>query len=194
MTTVNAANASGTTSPTPGTRRFSLLLSAATVAFLALGVVTGWVTYLHRSPVREVHVAGTTAWTQHLIIAGVAVVLYGLALWLHRRRPGRGSGRLLLLAPIGTSAMARLAATMREGSWRTLAVLLPLAMFAYGWWRTGEQVIGGLDPNFTANAWGGPSYLGAMFCHYLDGGLIIAACAWLLNWIMRPAASATRSR
>jgi hypothetical protein len=28
-----------------------------------------------------------------------------------------------------------------------------------------------------------------MFCHYLDGGLIMAACAWLLNWIMRPASA-----
>jgi hypothetical protein len=187
MTTVNATTARETISRGSSTRPISLVLSAATVAFTAFGVVTGWVAYLHRSPVREVHVAGTSAWTQHLIIAGVAVVLYGLALWLHRRRPGRGSGRLLLLAPIGTSAMSRLVTTMREGSWRTLAVLPPLALIAYGWWRTGEQVIGGLDPNFTANAWGGPSYFGAMSCHYLDGGLIIAACAWLLNWIMRPA-------
>jgi hypothetical protein len=187
--TVNAGAASDTISPTTTTsnRPISLVLSAATIALIGVGVVTGLNTYLNRSPVRAAHVAGTSAWSQQLIIAGVAVVLYGLALWLHRRRPGRGSGRLLLLAPIGTSAMARLAATMREGSWRTLAVLPPLALIAYCWWRTGEQVIGGLDPNFTANAWGGPSYLGAMFCHYLDGGLIIAACAWLLNWIMIPA-------
>ncbi len=198
--TVNAdaaANSAATNSqkfsPTTRTRPISLLLSGATVAFIGVGVVTGLVTYLHRSRVRVAYVSGTSAWSQQLIIAGVAVVLYGLALWLHRRRPGRGSGRLLLLAPVGTSALARLAATMREGSWRTLAVLPPLALIAYGWWRTGEQVIAGLDPNFTVNAWGGPSYLGAMFCHYLDGGLIIAACAWLLNWIMRPA-SAVRSR
>jgi hypothetical protein len=66
-------------------------------------------------------------------------------------------------------------------------------MFGYGLWRTGEQVTGGLDPNFTVNAWGGPGYLGAMFCHYLDGGLIMVACAWRLNWVMVPAGT-RRSR
>jgi hypothetical protein len=175
------------------TQPISWLLSASAAACVAVGVISGLNSYLHRSPVRAAHVAGTSAWTQHLVLAAVAVALYGWALWLHARRPGRGSGRLLLLAPVGRSAAGRLAATMRNPSWRVLAVLPPLALFAYGLWRTGEQVTGGLDPNFTANAWGGPSYLGAMFCHYLDGGLIMAACAWLLNWIMLPA-STTRSR
>jgi hypothetical protein len=65
-------------------------------------------------------------------------------------------------------------------------------MIAYGFWRIGEQITAGLDPNFTVNAWGGPTYLGAMACHYLDGGLIIAACAWLLNWILLPASTDAR--
>ena len=147
----------------------------------ALGIFTGLVSYLNRSPVRVAHVGGTSAWTQQLIVAGVACALYGLALWLRARRPGRGSGRLLLLAPIGRSAAVRLGATMRDASWRAVAALPPLAMIGYGCWRIGEQITGGLDPNFTANAWGGPSYIGAMACHYLDGGLIIAACAWLFG-------------
>ena len=46
---------------------------------------------------------------------------------------------------------------------------------------------GGLDPNFTVNAWGGPSYLGAMTCHYLDLVLMIAVAAWLLSKILLPA-------
>jgi hypothetical protein len=186
--TVNAGAATDAISPA-ATRPISPLLSVSAAVFAALGIVSGLVSYLHRSPVREVHTAGTSAWTQHLILAGVAVVLYGLALWLRTRRPSRGSGRLLLLAPIGRSAAARLVATMRQASWRSLAVLPPLALIAYFFWRCGEQITGGLDPNFTANAWGGPSYLGAMFCHYLDGGLIMAACAWLLNWIMPPASA-----
>jgi hypothetical protein len=188
--TVNAPTASDTVATS--SRTFSPLLSASAAAFTAIGIISGLVAYLHRSPAREAHVAGTSAWTQQLILAGVTVVLYAFGLWLHRRRPGRGSGRLLL-APFGRSAADRLSATLREGSWRTLAVLPPLAMFAYGFWRTGEQVIGGLNPSSTVNAWGGPSYLGAMFCHYLDAGLIMAACAWLLNCIMLPA-RVTRSR
>jgi len=186
--TFTARAATGAISPS--TRKISLPLTASAVGLIALGIVSGLVQYLHRSPVRAVHVAGTSAWTQHLILAGAAVALYAFGRRRHARRPSRGGSNLILLAPFGRSAATRLAATMRQGAWRTLAVFPPLLMIAYGLWRTGEQVTGGLDPNFTANAWGGPSYAGAMFCHYLDGGLIIAACAILLNWIMVPSTAA----
>jgi hypothetical protein len=43
----------------------------------------------------------------------------------------------------------------------------------------------------TVNAWGGPSYLGAMACHYLDCFLMVAAATWVLNRILLPD-SATR--
>jgi hypothetical protein len=171
----------------PITRQISPLLSASAAGLAAVGIVAGLISYLNRSPVREAHAPGTSAWMQHLILAAAACALYGVARWRHGRRPGRGSGRLLLLAPLGGSAASRLAVTMRQVSWRSVAALPLLALIGYGFWRTGEQVTGGLDPNFTANAWGGPSYLGAMACHYLDGGLIIAACAWLLDWTLLPA-------
>lgn len=61
-------------------------------------------------------------------------------------------------------------------------------MISCDFWRTGEQITGGLDPNVTVNAWGSPTCLGAMACHYLDGGLIVVACAWPMNWILFPAA------
>ncbi len=60
--------------------------------------------------------------------------------------------------------------------------LLLLVMF--GFFRTGYQVTSGLDPNDTVNAWGGPTYIGAMACHYLDVAVIVAAAAWLLNEIL----------
>jgi hypothetical protein len=50
--------------------------------------------------------------------------------------------------------------------------------------RAGLQVTSGIDPNATINAWGGPTYIGAMACHYLDGLLIMAAAAWLLNLLL----------
>ena len=40
--------------------------------------------------------------------------------------------------------------------------------------------------HFTANAWGGPTYLGAMYCHYLDLGLISAAAALLIDRLLAP--------
>jgi hypothetical protein len=67
-------------------------------------------------------------------------------------------------------------------------VLPPLVLIGYGFGRIGEQVTDGLDPNFTVNAWGGPTYLGAMACHYLDAALGIAASAWLLDKILLRAA------
>ncbi|MBO0820281.1 MAG: hypothetical protein J2P26_05470 [Nocardiopsaceae bacterium] len=173
-------------------QRLSPRLTASAAGLIAVGAVTGLISYLDRSPAREAHIPGTSAWIPHLVLAAAACTLYGLARW----RGGRGP--LLLLAPLGHGAASRLAATMRRPavrpagrpagrrSWRAAAALPPLAMIGYGLWRTGEQITAGLDPNFTVNAWGGPTYLGAMACHYLDGGLIIAACAWLLNRILIP--------
>jgi hypothetical protein len=181
-----APNASSVISPV--TRQISPLLTVSAGAVTAVGVATGFISYLDRSPIRESSAPGTSAWGQQLAVAAVACALYGVARWRHGRRFGRGSGRLLLLAPLGRNAAARLTAAARQASWRTAAALPLLVVIGYGCWRFGEQVTAGLDPNFTANAWGGPSYLGAMACHYLDGALIIAASGWLLDKILPQAA------
>jgi len=190
MTTrAHTANQAGTTSNAISqvTRQVSLPLAAAAGGLAVVGIATGFVSYLHRSPIREAHVPGTSAWAQQLVVAGVACVLYAVARWRHGRRFGRNSRRLLLLAPVSRSAASRLVATMRQLSWRAAAAVPLLALIGYGLWRTGEQVTAGLDPNFTVNAWGGPTYLGAMACHYLDIALITAAIAWLLDKILLPA-------
>ena len=171
-------------------RQVSPALTATAAGLAATGIATGLVEYLHRSPIREAHAPGTSAWAQQFIVAAVACTLYAVARWRRGRRLGRGSGRLLLLAPLGRSAAARLMATARKASWRTAAALPLLVVIAYGFWRAGEQVTGGLNPNFTANAWGGPSYLGAMACHYLDIAVGIAASAWLLDKILPEATAA----
>jgi hypothetical protein len=169
------------------TQQISPRLSVFAADIAAVGIATGFFRYLHRSPIREAHVPGTSAWAPQLIAAAVACALYGVARWRHGRRFGRGSGPLLLLAPLGRSAASRLMATMRQVSWRSAAALPPLGLIGYSFWRVGEQVTGGLDPNFTVNAWGGPTYLGAMACHYLDATLMIAVSAWLLDKILLPA-------
>ena len=88
-----------------------------------------------------------------LLGAVVLGALYCIARWRHNRRFGRGARRLLLLAPLGKAAAYRLAATVREVTWRTAAALPLLVLLAYSCWRIGEQVSAGLDPNFTVNAW-----------------------------------------
>jgi hypothetical protein len=171
------------------TRQISPRLAACAGGLAAVGIAIGVIRYLQRSPIRDAPVPGTSAWAQHLIAGAVACVLYGVARWRRSRRPGRGRGRLLLLAPLGRRAAARLWATMQQVSWRSAAALPPQAVIGYSFWRAGEQVTAGLDPNFTVNAWGGPTYLGAMACHYLDATLMIAVSAWLLDRILRPAAA-----
>jgi hypothetical protein len=166
------------------TGQISPRLTALAAGLAAVGIGSGLDKYLNRSPIVETHVPGTSAWTQQIIVAVVACALYGVARWRHDRRFGRGGRRLLLLAPLGRSAAARLTAAARQPSWRSVAALPPLALIGYCCWRIGEQITGGLDPNFTVNAWGGPTYLGAMACHYLDCALIIGVSAWLLDLIL----------
>ena len=182
-----AADANSEISPV--TRQISPLLTVSAAGVTAVGIATGFIRYLDRSPIRDATAPGASAWGQQLAVAAVACALYAVARWRHRRRFGRGSGRrLLLLAPLGRNAAARLTAAARQASWRTAAALPLLTVIGYCCWRVGEQVTAGLDPNFTANAWGGPSYLGAMACHYLDSALIIAASGWLLDKVLPQAA------
>ena len=56
--------------------------------------------------------------------------------------------------------------------------------------RMGMQISGGLDPNATVNAWGGPTYLGALLAHYLDNIVSFYAAAFLLSRLLP--ATATR--
>ncbi|MGW4774914.1 hypothetical protein ACWEO2_43675 [Nocardia sp. NPDC004278] len=163
------------------------LVTIAAVSFAA-GIVSGGVSYADRSPHREAHVAGTAAWWPHLVLFVLAVAFTVVVL---RRRTR--SHDLLLLAPVGSRAAQRFGRTLLSAgrhptaALRLLIGLVPTAMLVYGAWRIGDQILGGLDPNFTVNAWGGPSYLGAMACHYLDGALIMAASAGLLNLLLLPA-------
>ncbi len=69
---------------------------------------------------------------------------------------------------------------------------------AFGFFRAGYQVTSGLDPNNTVNAWGGPTYIGSMACHYLDIFVIMAAAGWLLDRLLprahrRPDEAASRA-
>ena len=191
----------------PGTmtnkiRRVARQLSAPLVilaaALFAAGGISGLISYLDRSSVRERFIPGSSAWWQHLAVAVVACAAFGYGRWRHQRRFGRHSDRLWLLAPLGKPAARRVARTLGalrgpSGLGRALLAVPPAAVFLYFFYRNGEQVIGGLDPNFTVNAWGGPTYIGAMACHYLDGLVLMGAAAWLLDRILLPGQPTTPS-
>jgi len=164
-------------------------LTAIVGSAFVSGVSYGILEFLQRSPIRHEHVAGTAAWGQQLAVALVAVVILIVAHARHPRRFGPRSGRLWLLAPLGTQAARRVARALGFGgeSAQPVRLLLALpagALFLFCFWRAGVQMTGGLDPNFTVNAWGGPGYAGAMACDYLDLFLIAAGAAWLLDRIL----------
>jgi hypothetical protein len=151
----------------------------ATVAALA-GLASGGAVYLHRADRLEPHVAGTDAWPAHLVVLAVVATWFVVAA---RRSP---FGWKVIFAPVGRPITGRISATFRSGFHplnllRCLAVAFLVLLEVYMAWRIGEQVLAGLDPNFTSNAWGGPSYPGAMFCHYLDGALLYPICHVLLR-------------
>ena len=179
------------------TRQLSVPTTLLATTCAAAGTVTGLFIYLDRSPIRHKYLPGSSAYWQQAAIAGVALLLYGYSWWRHQRRPGHQPGRLLLLAPLGKPAARRFARTMRQavrspsGFARAVATLPFTGLLIYCAWRIGEQITAGLDPNWTVNAWGGPSYFGAMACHYLDGGLLMAAAAWLLGKILLPDPAST---
>jgi hypothetical protein len=178
--------------PRPRNRRFPVSRLGGTV-FLALfliGIAEGAVGYLRRSPVMERQVAGTNATTIHVVLGIAAVVtVISIQAWRWRRPSPRG--RSPWAAPFSADAMAGLGRTIRFDRGLSLANLArvvataPLVLvLAYAPFRLGAQVIGGLDPNATVNAWGGPSYLGALLAHWLDGIVGFYAAAFLLSRVL----------
>jgi hypothetical protein len=164
-------------------------LTALVGSAFTSGVIYGLVEFLERSPIRHEHVAGSAAWGPHLALALGAVVVLSVAQVRHRRRFGPRSGRLWLLAPLGRHAGRRVARALGLGGEaaqpaRVFLALPAAVLFVFCFWRAGVQVTAGLDPNFTVNAWGGPSYAGAMACHYLDLFLLAAGAAWLMDRIL----------
>jgi hypothetical protein len=178
--------------PRPENRRspVSRLSGAVFLALFMIGITEGAVAYLRRSPVTERHVAGTNAITIHIVLGiAAAVTVISIQAW-RWRRPGLRC-HSPWAAPFSANALARLGRTIRferglsPGTLAGVMVTLPLVLvLAYAPFRLGAQVIGGLDPNATVNAWGGPSYLGALLAHWLDGIVGFYAAALLLSILL----------
>jgi hypothetical protein len=151
------------------------------------------VSYARRSPVMKPHVPGTNAITIHVVLAVVgALVVIVIQVWRSRRHlQGTPSP---WAAPFSATASARARRTLRlaDGtSVQNLAriiVTVALALLAlYAPWRIGAEVTGGLDPNATVNAWGGPTYVGALLAHSLDAVMVFYAVSFLLGKLLAPA-------
>ncbi|WP_330181212.1 hypothetical protein OHB26_33275 [Nocardia sp. NBC_01503] len=168
-----------------GRARLSRPSVVIAVISLVAGVISGGVAYLGRSPRRQEYVEGTAAIWQHMVVFGLAALVAVVVVRRTHDNPMR-----LLLRPLGSAAARRLGHTVRSvprhptALLRLVLALVPLGMLVFLPFRCGVQILGGLDPNFTVNAWGGPTYLGAMLFHYLDAVLLVAAAAGLLNLLL----------
>jgi hypothetical protein len=180
-----------TPQPAPQYQPISRSLSKRLVVTAELlftgGVSIGWLHYVHRSATPLRHMPGSNAWWQHAIVAAAVAAVLG-AIWVARRR--RRIAGAALLAPLGQSAAKRITLLFRQAPRRPLnfgrALLATplLLLFMFGFFRAGYQITSGLDPNNTVNAWGGPTYIGALACHYLDIFVGMAGSAWLLSRLL----------
>lgn len=173
--------------------RLSRFTTIALLALFALGIAKGAVAYARRSPIREAHVAGTNAILIHVLLA-VAVAALVIVVQVRRARHPGDPGPSPWAAPFSARAAARLGRTFRFANGfslrnlaRALAAIVLVLIAAYAPARMGAQVIGGLDPNNTVNAWGGPTYIGAMLAHYLDAAIGFYAACFLLSRVLLPA-------
>jgi hypothetical protein len=176
-------------------RRYRLswpIVGALSAAFL-FGIAEGAVSYADRSPVMKAHVPGTNAITVHVVLAvAAALVVIVIQVWRSRRHlQGTPSP---WAAPFSATAWARVRRTLRladGASAQNLARIIVMAALAlvalYAPWRIGAQITSGLDPNATVNAWGGPTYVGALLAHSLDAVLVFYAVSFLLGKLLAPA-------
>jgi hypothetical protein len=165
--------------------RITLPVSAA--AFIS-GLIAGAISYMDRSDKIEKFIPGSNAIPAHIVVFIFATIAVVLVIRTHSKRP---KGTLILLSPFSNTAFSRFRNTLLCKQGLTLLNLLraivciPLVFFfIFLLWRAGLQVIGGLDPNFVINAWGGPTYLGASMTHWLDAILMFYAVVAILNIIM----------
>lgn len=158
-------------------------MSAVVIAAagFGLGVVAGAVEFVVGGRAAADHLPGTSAWGVHVVLTVVVVAWLAAARRSPRPRPPM---------PLSADFVRRVRAAYRHPA-RAVAVTLLLLLSWYLLWRMGEQVVGGLDPGFTVNAWGGPGYVGALYCHYLDCMIMIAAALLVIDLLI-PGRSTSR--
>ena len=177
--------------------QLSRLSAAVFAALFVTGAAAGAVDYARRSPAITRHTAGSNAITIHVVVAlAAAAAAAGMQARRARRPAQRGPSPWA--APFSATAAARLGRTIRFSGGLSLPTVarviatVPLVLaLLYQPFRMGAQVTAGLDPNATINAWGGPTYAGALLAHWLDCLVGLYVAAFLLSLLL-PAAAGHR--
>lgn len=178
-TAMNSQRTSTTMTEEADVDRRAFLLFAG---LFVVGVVVGLVELLTN---RDETSTGADVATANWIHAGIAAVLITLLVVAYVRdrrrlaaflvRPLTAAGWVAMKKgltdlPLLIVGRRRLGTALRALAGFVLAVLIALMVL-----RAGEQVFAALDPDFTRDAWGGPSYLGASLAHWMDGAILFYA-------------------
>jgi len=151
-----------------------------------IGFISGIMSYLHRPATYKPNDPAANAILAHILLA-ITTLIVVIAIQAYRTRRHLPS---IWLAPFSTNAYRRVTRTLvprpfaLAGVLRIIPCLLLLYVLLWEPYRAALQIVGALDPAFTANAWGGPSYLGASLAHWLDGLLLFYGSAYLLHLVM----------
>jgi hypothetical protein len=160
-------------------------LTALSLIALA-GLYYGYYRYTHHSTPYVPDDPKNDAILVHIIIA-ICTVIAVAAIQIYRNRKQLPN---IWKAPFTQNALQRLKATMSLKPFGFLSIPRAVVSFLMAFvilfapFRMSEQIIGGLDQAQTNNAWGGPSYAGAMAAHYMDMLIIVYVCALILHLVM----------
>jgi len=178
--------------------RISRLNATVFYALFMTGMAEGGVEYSRRSPAIAKHIAGSNAITVHVVLA-LAAAAAVVAIQARRAQRPAQAGRSPWAAPFSANALKPLSRTIRLAAGpslpnlaRAIATTALVLALAFEPFRMGSQVTGGLDPNATVNAWGGPTYVGALLAHWLDCLVGFYTIAFLLSRLALPTAVCSR--
>jgi hypothetical protein len=179
----------GSSITSPLSRLSPLSLSLLAVMFL-IGIAKGAVAYARRSSVIKHHVPGTNAISVHIALA-IAAAIVVIGIQVRRSRSSKETDHPPWVAPFSRNAASRLGRTLRladgvsvKNLIRAVVTVVLVVVALYAPYRIGAEIIGGLDHNSTVNAWGGPTYVGALLAHSLDSIIGFYVVSGLLSRIL----------
>lgn len=154
-------------------------------ALAVLGLANGITVYLNRPQAFPPNDPANNAIALHIAIA-IALVLAVVIVQTYRNSKQLPA---IWLAPFTEHALSRLKRTFRSGASvigaiRVLVCLVGLFLVLWPVYRSSLQVTAAFSPAFTANAWGGPSYLGASLAHWMDDAIMFYLGALVLWFAM----------
>ena len=191
----------------PSASAFSRTAVICFAVLFAIGTAAGLIQLINDTDTTS---TGAGVAVANLVHCVIAVITVGLVVAMHRRNPERlrafarapftaAGWRCLLLAtialPLWLVDILRAVSGRRSSRQMSRRLLLGLpaglvltVCAALVWFtplRAGLQVFAAFDADFTRDAWGGPSYLGASLAHWMDGVLIFYAASAVISALLR---------